>query len=83
MKFGYYYFCIVVVIVVCDIVHYCCCYCFLEVAAKSACPVPNVHDVVCMMLLSSRFPGSCEIVTGDSLEAFGIGQSVSLDYKLP
>ena len=42
-----------------------------------------VQFPMCLMSLSSRFPGSCEIVTCDSLEAFGIGQSVSLDYKLP
>ena len=40
----------------------------------------NVHHVV--ISTCSRFPGSCEIVTCDSLEAFGIGQSVSLDHKL-
>ena len=42
-----------------------------------------VQSPMCMMSLSSRFPGSCETGTDDSLEAFGIGQSVSLDYKLP
>ena len=41
-----------------------------------------VQFPMCMMSLSSRFPGSCETVTDDSLEAVGIGQSVSLDYKL-
>ena len=35
-----------------------------------------VQFPMCMMSLSSRFPGSCETGIDDSLEAFGIGQSL-------